>query len=86
MAWRGRELEAATLWSEGAGEASDYCCLHPQVHQAWANLLNTSHPQSDNSTFLEVLGKGCFHKWREVRKKFIFTIFFMPCTEEKKVR
>ena len=34
VSWRGRELAAATLWSEGAGEASDYCCIHPQVAQA----------------------------------------------------
>ena len=47
------DLEPAQLSGPNSDSRTEYCCRN-------AN--------SDNSTFLEVLGEGCFAKWRDVAR------------------
>ena len=66
-------LEPAQLTTSDVDSKADYCCRN-------AN--------SDNSTFLEVLGEGCFDKWRDVERFHSSCIFsdWIPGVCEKEVR
>ena len=54
------DLKPAKLLSQKSDSKTEYCCRN-------AN--------SDNSTFLEVLGEGCFDKWRDVARFYNSCIF-----------
>jgi len=44
-----------TLWTAAINSNTDYCC-------------NNDNSREFNSTFLEVLGDGCFDNWRDVKR------------------
>ena len=44
-----------TLWTAATNTNTDYCC-------------NNDNSREFNSTFLEVLGDGCFDSWRDVKR------------------
>jgi len=48
-------LQPATLWTAAVNTNTDYCC-------------NNDNTRQYNSTFLEVLGTGCFDNWRDVKR------------------
>ena len=61
----GRTLSPVKLWAEPLDVSTDYCCM------------NTN---STNSSYLEVLGGGCFEKWRDVGR-YHKSCHFTPWTK-----